>query len=448
VSPDLPSSTGSWLRERLGGQLFSGFLNRTVPEETGLPHTLGSATLFLLVVQVVTGIVLAMNYSPTPEHAYDSVTYIMAQVMFGPVLRGLHHWGSSALVILVGLHMLRVFVWGSYKTPREVTWIAGVALLLLVMAFAFTGYLLPWTQRSYWATVVGTKIVGTVPQIGEWLLQVVRGETDVGPVTLVRFYAIHILLLPALLVPLVVLHLYLVYRHSIAPAPGNEARARKTKRFFPDQLAEDLVVSLLVLLMLFGLTAIWGVPTEVRADPSSTTYVPRPEWYFLFFFQLLKYFEGPIWEPIGVIILPLLVILLLFVLPLLDRRPERRPRRRPYAMAAAGAAVAAVAVLTYLGSVQTPPGTRTAPAGSPQALIDRGHEVYIANKCQGCHVVKGEGTDFGPELTHIGSGYSADKLKTLIRDPTAVNPQASMPAFDKISDSDLQALVAYLLSLK
>jgi len=437
-----------WLQERLGGQLFGGFLNRKVPDETGLPHTLGSATLFLLVVQVVTGIVLAMNYSPTPEHAYDSITYIMTQVLFGPVLRGIHHWGSSALVILVGLHMLRVFVWGSYKIPREVTWMVGVALLLIVMAFAFTGYLLPWTQRSYWATVVGTKIVGTVPVIGSWLLEVVRGQADVGPVTLVRFYAIHVLLLPALLVPLVILHLYLVYRHSIAPAPGNEAAASKTKRFYPDQLAEDLGVSLVVLLVLFGLTWIWGVPTEVKADPSSTTYVPRPEWYFLFFFQLLKYFEGPVWEPIGVVVLPLLVILLLFVLPLIDRRAERRPRRRPYAMAAAGVAVIVIAGLTYLGGVQAPPGTRTAPPGSSQALVNRGHEVYVANKCQDCHVVKGEGVDFGPELTHVGSGYTADKLMVLIRNPLSANPQAGMPAFDKLSDADLKALVAYLLTLK
>ncbi len=176
--------SGSWLRERLGGPLFGGFLNRAVPEETGVPHTLGSATLFLLIVQVVTGIVLAMNYASTPENAYDSVTFITGQVLFGSVVRGLHHWGSSALVILVGLHMLRVFVWGSYKAPREVTWMVGVALLLLVMAFAFTGYLLPWTQRSYWATVVGTKIVDTVPLIGGWLLQIIRGEADVGAITL------------------------------------------------------------------------------------------------------------------------------------------------------------------------------------------------------------------------------------------------------------------------
>ncbi len=438
----------TWLRERLGGTLFGGFLNRNVPDETGLPHTLGSATLFLLVVQVVTGIVLAMNYSPAPEHAYNSVMFISNQVVLGGTVRGLHHWGSSALVIVVGLHMLRVFLWGSYKAPREVTWMAGVILLLLVMAFAFTGYLLPWTQRSYWATVVGTKIVGTVPAIGGWLLQVVRGQADVGAVTLARFYAIHVLLLPALLAPLVILHLYLVYRHGIAAAPGNEATVRKTKRFYPDQLAEDLAVSLVALLVLFGLTVIWGIPTEVRADPSSTTYVPRPEWYFLFFFQLLKYFEGPVWEPVGVVVLPLVVILILFFLPLLDRRSERRLPRRPYAVTAAGVAVAAVAGLTYLGAVQQPPGTRMAPAGSPQALLDRGHEVFVANKCLGCHLVKGEGTDFGPELTHAGSRYTADRLARLIRNPTSVTPQASMPAFDKLSDDDLKALVAYLLSLK
>lgn len=423
-------------------------MNRGVPGETGLPQTLGSAALFLLVVQVTTGIVLAMNYSPAPEHAYGSITFIMSQVLFGPVLRGLHHWGSSALVIVVGLHMLRTFVWGAYKAPREITWIVGVALLLIVMGFAFTGYLLPWTQRSYWATVVGTKIVGTVPGIGAWLLQLVRGEAEVGPVTLARFYAIHVLLLPALLVPLAILHLYLVYRHGIAPAPGNEAKARKTKRFYPEQLTEDLGVSLLILLVLFALTAWRGVPTEVRADPASTTYVPRPEWYFLFFFQLLKYFEGPVWEPVGVVVLPLAAILLLFLIPLLDRTTERRPARRPFAMVSAAAAVVVVAGLTYFGAVQVPPGTKLAQAGSPQALIDHGHEVFVTNHCQSCHVVAGQGGAVGPELTHIGGRLAADRLSVQIRNPEKINPNTNMPAFDKISDDDLKALVVYLLTLK
>ncbi|HLY21320.1 MAG TPA: cytochrome b N-terminal domain-containing protein [bacterium] len=438
----------AWLDARIPGGLFGGFLNRSVPDETGLPHTLGSATLFLLVVQVVTGIILAMNYSPAPEHAYDSITFIMSQVVFGPALRGLHHWGSSALVILVGLHMLRTFVWGSYKAPREVTWMAGVVLLLIVMGFAFTGYLLPWTQRSYWATVVGTKIVGTVPVIGGWLLQLVRGEAGVGPVTLARFYAIHVLLLPALLVPVVIFHLYLVYRHGIAPAPGNEATVAKNKRFYPEQLAEDLGVSLLILLVLFALTAWKGVPTEVRADPASTTYVPRPEWYFLFFFQLLKYFEGPLWEPVGVVVLPLAATLLLFLVPLLDRRPERRPARRPFAMAVAAGTVVLVGGLTLFGAVQVPPGTRLAPAGSPQALVGRGHEVFVENHCDSCHVVAGQGNTVGPELTHAGSRLSADRLAAQIRSPEKVNPKTNMPAFDKISNDDLKALVAYLQTLK
>jgi ubiquinol-cytochrome c reductase cytochrome b subunit len=351
-------------------------------------------------------------------------------------------------VILVGLHMLRTFVWGSYKAPREVTWMVGVTLLLIVMGFAFTGYLLPWTQRSYWATVVGTKIVGTAPGIGAWLLQLVRGEAGVGPVTLARFYAIHVLLLPALLVPLVIFHLYLVYRHGIAPAPGNEATARKSKRFYPEQLTEDLGVSLLVLLVLFALTAIYGIPTEVRADPASTTYVPRPEWYFLFFFQLLKYFEGPVWEPVGVIVLPLAATLLLFLVPLIDRRAERRPVRRPFAMTVAAGTVVLVAGLTYYGAVQVPSGTRMAPAGSPQALVDRGHEVFIANHCQSCHVVAGQGSAVGPELTHIGGRLTADRLAAQIRKPESVNPNTNMPAFDKISDDDLKALVGYLLTLK
>lgn len=435
-----------WIRERLGGPLFGGFLNRAVPDDTGLPHTLGSATLFLLVVQTVTGIVLAMNYSPTPEHAYNSVSYIMNQVLFGSIVRGLHHWGANALVIVVNLHMLRVFIWGSFRAPRELTWIVGVALLLIVMGFAFTGYLLPWTQRSYWATVVGTRIVGTVPLIGDWLMRVARGQADVGVVTLTRFYAVHVLLLPTLLVVLVILHVYLVYRHGIAPASGNEARARKTKRFYPDQLAEDLTVSLVILIILLGLSILRGVPTEVQADPTSTTYVPRPEWYFLFLFQLLKYFEGPVWEPVGVILIPLLAILVLFALPFLDRgQPQRR---RPYAIAASGVVVVVLTGLTYLGAVQLPPGSRVAPAESGQALVDLGHEVFVANQCLSCHVVKGEGVAFGPELTHTGRSYTAERLTLLLRNPKAVNPQASMPAYDGLSDSDFKALVAYLLTLK
>ena len=449
VPPDVSGrGVAGWLNDRLGGGLFGGFLNRSVPDETGLPQTLGSASLFLLVVQLVTGIILAMNYSPAPEHAYDSITFIMQQVLFGPVLRGLHHWGSSALVIVVGLHMLRTFVWGSYKAPRELTWMAGVALLLIVMGFAFTGYLLPWTQRSYWATVVGTKIVGTVPAIGGWLLQLVRGEAGVGPVTLARFYAIHVLLLPALLVPLVLLHLYLVYKHGIAPAPGNEATVQKHKRFYPEQLADDLGVSLVILLVLFALTAWKGVPTEVRADPTSTTYVPRPEWYFLFFFPLLKYFEGPFWEPFGVVVLPLAAVLLLFLIPLLDRRPERRPAKRPLAMAVVAAAVVVTAGLTYFGAVQVPPGTKLPPAGSPQALVGHGQEVFVANHCDSCHVVAGRGGAVGPELTHVGRRLTVEKLTAQIRTPDKVNPNTNMPAFDKLSDDDLKALVAYLQTLK
>ncbi len=296
---------------------------------------------------------------------------------------------------------------------------------------------------------MGTKIVGTVPLIGESLLQIVRGEADVGAVTLARFYAVHTLLLHALLVPLVILHLYLVYRHGMTPWSGDEASVRKTKRFYPDQLAEDMTVSLVVLIILFGLTALWGIPTEVRADPASTTYVPRPEWcfLFLFLFQLLKYFQGPLWEPLGVVALPLVVILLLFALPFLDRGDPRR--RRPYALASAGVVGVVLAGLTYLGAVQLPPGSRVAPATSPQALADHAHEVFLTNHCLSCHIVNGEGVGFGPELTHMGRGsYSADRLAALIRDPRAGNPQASMPAFDKLSDSDLKALVTYLLTLK
>lgn len=211
-----------WLDERLGLQgIYSTVLDRKVPKVNWW-FTLGSASLFLFAMQGVTGIFLTVYYVPSPDHAYDSIQYIMTGVPFGWLIRGIHHWGASLMVIFVFAHMLRTFFFGAYKYPRELTWMTGSVLLLATLGMGFTGYLLPWNQRAYWATTVGTQIAGAVPLIGPYITQVMRGGTDLSAVTLARFFSIHIWFLPAVIAAMIGIHMYLIIRLGIAGVPGKE----------------------------------------------------------------------------------------------------------------------------------------------------------------------------------------------------------------------------------
>lgn len=212
-----------WVDERLESKsLASALLDRLIPEGVGWLQTLGSASLMLFTVQSVTGIFLAMNYAASPEHAYDSVRFISEEVPFGNIVRGLHKWGASAMVVVVFLHLLRTYFMAAYKYPRELTWMVGVVIFLMVLGFGFTGYLLPWDQKAYWATAVGTNLAHQAPFVGEFILKVLRGGAELGAVTLSRFYAMHVLLLPAILIPLIGIHLFMVVRQGIAAPPERE----------------------------------------------------------------------------------------------------------------------------------------------------------------------------------------------------------------------------------
>ncbi|HET7009545.1 MAG TPA: cytochrome b N-terminal domain-containing protein [Anaerolineales bacterium] len=211
-----------WLDERLGWRrVWESIFLRKVPKVNWL-YTLGSATLFVAINQIVTGILLTIYYVPTPDHAYDSVQYITTQVPAGWLIRGLHHWGASAMVVLTALHMLRVILHGAYKYPREVTWLTGVGLLVLVLGFGFTGYLLPWDQKAYWATTVGTRIAGVAPVIGDVILRIMRGGEELSAVTLARFFGAHVWILPAGLLGLLGIHMFLVVRNGISAVPRRE----------------------------------------------------------------------------------------------------------------------------------------------------------------------------------------------------------------------------------
>jgi quinol-cytochrome oxidoreductase complex cytochrome b subunit len=212
----------SWLDERLGlTPIYNTVFDRKVPKVNWW-FTLGSASLFLFVLQAVTGIFLAVYYVPSPDHAYESIEYIMNGVAFGWLIRGIHHWGASLMVFFVFIHMLRTFYYASYKYPREITWLTGVVLLLATLGMGFTGYLLPWNQRAYWATTVGTEIAGTAPFIGDFILRVLRGGNDLSAVTLARFFAVHIWFLPAIITLIIAVHMYLVIRIGISSMPKED----------------------------------------------------------------------------------------------------------------------------------------------------------------------------------------------------------------------------------
>jgi ubiquinol-cytochrome c reductase cytochrome b subunit len=377
-------STGAWLIERTGVlPVWNTVFRRPMPPGVGIWYSFGFALIFAFTVQAVTGLFLAVYYVPTPDYAYTSIQYIMLEVPFGAVIRGIHHWGASAMVVLAVVHLAIAYIYGAYKYPREMTWISGVVLLVLVLGFGFTGYLLPWDEKSYWATQVGTAIPGTLPVVGDISVRILRGGTQLGALTLSRFYAVHMLLLPAALAGILLVHLFLVVYHGVSvppriwekgipwpktlfgsksiPTPDfaegkvHKARYEEMKHssgitFWPHNVFEDMVLAAIVLFAIYGAFVLLGVPLEDRADPTNTAYIPRPDWYFLFLFQLLKVFPGSM-EWMGAGVLPPVALLALLLLPIYDRSPWRAIGRRPLALILGVLAAIAVAVLTYLGAV-------------------------------------------------------------------------------------------------
>src|SRR5262249_44331275 len=325
-----------WADHRTGIETaIRNFLYEEIPASSGWHQVFGSVAVFLFMLQAFTGILLAFNYAPTPGDAYNSLRYIITELTGGQLIHGLHHWGASMMITVVVLHMTQVVLWGAYKRPREATWLAGVALLLLTLAYGLTGYLLPWDNRAYWGTVVTTQIASQAPLLGPYLSRLLGGEGAIGVVTFARFYGMHVLLLPPVTTALIVLHVYLVRKHGVAPSPGDEKLP--PKKFYPEQVFKDTVAIFVAFVTLFVMAVVVHIPLERIADPTDTTYIPRPEWYFLFLFQTLKAFKGPL-EVFGSVVLPALAILTLLLVPFIDRSRMVRVSKRTVAMAATGLA--------------------------------------------------------------------------------------------------------------
>ena len=431
-----------WLDSRLKlKRLQRTLLDEPIPGGASWIYVFGSATLFLFLLQALTGMFLAMYYAPTPDHAYDSIQFIEKEVMFGQFVRGLHHWGASAMVVAIGLHMLQTFLYGAYKPPREVMWMVGVVLFLIALTFAFTGYLLPWDQNAYWATQIGINMVGTVPIIGDFLVKVLRAGESLGALTLSRFFAVHVLFLPALLAGGILLHLFILRR--VGPAgPWSEERASMTREtFYPRQVYMDAVVMLGIFAIVAGLALSVHFPLADKANPSDTTFVPVPEWYFLFYYQLLKYVHGPL-EPLATWVLPAVFFLGLLLWPFIDRSPARHPAARPAALAVGAAFLAVVFTLLGISLRDLYAVRRLDPA------VARGQSLYARFGCATCHRIHGEGGAICPDLSFVGD-TRPDPAWHLrhFRDPQSVSPGSIMPKFP-LHDQEINDLTSYVLTLK
>ncbi len=443
-------STVGWIDHRTGFETaLRKFLLEEIPGSAGWPHIFGSIALFLFVTQAVTGILLAFNYAPTPGEAYESLVYIIQRVAAGRMIHGLHHWGASLMIIVVFIHMAQVFVYGAYKKPREATWIAGAALLLLVLAFGLTGYLLPWDNRAYWGTMVTTRIVATAPFVGDFLVRLLGAGNGIGVVTFSRFYAFHTMVLPATAVTLITLHVYLVRRHGITP---NRLESGAAQKFYPRQVFRDIVGIFVTFAILFAAAALLEVPLERLADPTDTTYVPRPEWYFLFLFQLLKLFQGSL-EPLGTVVLPTLAVIALFAVPFIDRNQFHKVSRRILSSAVVVLVFAGWGALTAAAVVSSPPGSSlllaSAPATewaqlSPEQIAGVGY--FHSARCETCHNLLVGNPKPGPTLTSSEVHHPRAWLIQHFKDPSQGLPDSQATA-THFSLPQLNALALFIESL-
>jgi ubiquinol-cytochrome c reductase cytochrome b subunit len=432
----------NWLEERTG--IESGikhFLYEDIPDSAGWHQVLGSVAMFAFLVQVATGILLAFNYAPTPGDAWESVRYIMVELTGGSLIRGLHHWGASLMIIVVVLHMMQVFIWGAYKKPREATWLVGCILLLVTLAYGLTGYLLPWDNRSYWATMVTTQITATAPGAGPYLLRLLGTDgSSIGVVTFARFYAVHVLLLPPLTMLLIAVHLILVRRHGVAPAADDN---KPKGKFYPKQVLKDTIATFIWFAVLMGMAIVAKVPLGRMADPTDTSFTPRPEWYFLFLFQIVKLFEGPL-EIVGTIILPTLAILALLLVPFIDRGKAVAVRQRFVAIALVVLSAMAWSGLTARAVATTPPTTESPDAGLE--LIQPWREIpaeqlaaigYMRkDNCASCHVAGKPGA--GPDITVNASNKPIDWLTEHFKKPTPASPDT------QLTGNQIKAVVAFV----
>ncbi|MEJ2050301.1 MAG: cytochrome bc complex cytochrome b subunit [Calditrichota bacterium] len=359
------TSVWKWLNERWPlTAFFQWGLKEDIPGGASYAYIFGSATLVIFILQVLSGVWQMFYYVPTIDHAYQSLSYLRISVAFGWLVHGIHYWGAQAMILLIGFHALRVFIWGAYKNPRELTWLIGVGLLLLTAGMVFTGALLPWDEKGYFAAEVGTSIAGTIPYIGDWLKRLIRGGESMDQLTLSRFFILHVAILPAILMAFIGLHL-IAFRKFGSVGPWREKKRERIGLFWPDQVYRDVLSGTILILIIIVVLTYFNPPFSGPADPVDKSYQPKPEWNFLFLYQALKVFKGG-WEPVGTVGLPIVLIILFVFLPFLDRKIERNPLKRSQVMFGGLVFLSGVLALTIAGYYSHPGGAQGVAATGAQ----------------------------------------------------------------------------------
>jgi quinol-cytochrome oxidoreductase complex cytochrome b subunit len=347
---------GDWLEERLGWRAAQQLIeHKEVPQHRhSLWYYFGGMTLFLFCVQVGTGILLLLYYRPSAEQAFESVQFIMTEVQFGWLIRSVHSWSANLMIAAAFVHMFSTLFLRAFRRPREITWVSGALLLFLALGFGFSGYLLPWNKLAFFATKVGTDIAGVVPVIGPFLLRFLRGGDEVTGATLTRFFGFHVAILPAVTTTILALHVYLVQKHGMSTPPSLDRKEVPRMKFVPDFLMRDLVGWLAAVAVLAALAALFPWELGEKADPFAPAPAGiKPEWYFVFMFQTLKYIPGKVLgldgEVLGILFFGLLGLLLVAT-PFIaaPRRKEGRVNLLAVAGLVAVVYIVALSALAYL----------------------------------------------------------------------------------------------------
>ena len=467
-------TVGGWFDSRLKvRESVLPMLEHPIPAAAAGPkgwwYVFGSASITLLLLQIVTGIGLALVYVPATDQAYASLEYLNYRQPLGWFLRSLHYWSGSGMVVMVGVHLTQVFLHGAYKYPRELTWLFGVFLLLLTLGMAFTGQVLRWDADAYWGVGVGAAMAGRVPYLGPAIVELLLGGQTIGAATLSRFFALHVFVLPGLLLALLGGHLWLVLSKGISepPVPGEPvdpatyddkyAEKLKTgKPFLGDAMTKDVLFSSLVVIAVVALAAVAGPKgPHGLPDPVLTGASPRPDWPFLWLFGLLSLCP-PGLETFVMLVFPGLLVVGLLAVPFISNRGERAPSRRPVAVMAVIVAGTTLAVLTYAGA--TAPWSPVMEAWSkdpvPVEVVKRstplelqGAAVFQNKDCRNCHALDGVGGRRGPDLSAVGTRLTRNQLIDQVSNGTPGG--GNMPAYGKkVNPAEMEALAAFLGSLR
>jgi ubiquinol-cytochrome c reductase cytochrome b subunit len=464
----------AWFDARLSvSETLVPMLMHPIPRGAAGPmgwwYVFGSASMTLVVIQVLTGIGLALVYVPTADKAYDSLLYLDYEQPAGWFIRALHYYAGSGMVVMILAHMTQVFLHGAYKYPRELTWVVGVLLLLFTLGMFFSGQVLRWDPDAYWGLAVGGSIAGQVPVLGPWAVRQLLGGPVIGGDSLSRFFALHVFIIPGALLFFLAIHLWLVIKKGIsaAPVPGQtvnpktydaeyERELKSGVPFLGEAMRKDIFFSALTVIVVVVLAGLLG-PKGPHAPPDPTLggANPRPEWPFLWLFGLLS-LSPPEAETFIILVFPVLLILALFAVPFISNRGERAPSQRPVAVLAVVVIFTVLSSLTYQGATAPWSPQMLAWSGEPipiDMVRDRpprqlqGAVVFQNKDCRNCHALKGTGGKRGPDLSLVGARLTPDQLIDQVSNGTPGG--GNMPAYGaQINPDEMTALVDFLASLR